>query len=225
MLPILIEGHGYALGVVGVHMEHRVRGQALFDVVQPPQQGRQVLPGGPVDGLPLKQRGRVSGGDLLPGVEQRGALLEVAQGRPGQQAVPIGEAFRRTALVMVFQAAELVVPGGEAELLEIQGGEIPAQGQGTAGGSLIQGPDIVGVQHVEGIVQLVIRGGIEPLAAEGQNVVQMNALAQPDSPGTYPLHRLAGLLPEGHGNSAGYVAAEPVHILGPVAQGLDLIVP
>lgn len=120
MLPILIEGHSYALGVVGVHMEHRVRGQALFDVVQPPQQGRQVLPCGPVDGLPLKQRGRVSGGDLLPGVEQRGALLEVAQGRPGQQAVPVGESFRRTALVMVFQAAELVVPGGEAELLEFR---------------------------------------------------------------------------------------------------------
>lgn len=30
VLPILIEGHGYALGVVGVHMEHRVRGQALL---------------------------------------------------------------------------------------------------------------------------------------------------------------------------------------------------
>ena len=167
----------------------------------------------------------MDGRDLLPGIEQGSPLLEIAQGRPGQQAVPVGEAVRRPALVVIFQAAELVVPGGKAQLLIAQGGKIPAQGHGPAGGPLIQGPDVVGVQNVEHVKQLVVRGGVKALAAEGQDVVQVDALPQPDGPGAHPFHRLPGLAPERHRHGAGHVAAEAVHILGPIAQGLDLIIP
>ena len=54
---------------------------------------------------------------------------------------------------------------------------------------------------------------------------QVYAFSQPDGPGPDLLHSPAGFLPKGHRHGAGYIATEAIHILCPVAQRINLILP
>ena len=155
--------------------------------------------------------------NLLTGIKKRGAFHKVAQRCPGQQHLLPGEAGRRPPLVVVFQAAQLVVFGGEAQFLAVNGVKIPAQRQLSFGAALVQRPKVVWVQDVEGIKQLGIGGGVVALLAEPADMLQMDAFPQPDGAGAHLLHRLPRRFPEPDRYGAGYIAAESVHISGPKA--------
>ena len=126
---------------------------------------------------------------------------------------------------MVFQAAELVILGAEAQLLPIHRVEIETQRRSALGAVLKFHPQVIGIENVEGIKQLRVRCGIEALFAEGADVRQMDALAQPNRVGTYRLDRLPRRQPKIHGDGACHVAAEAVHDACPKAERLNLIVP
>ena len=126
---------------------------------------------------------------------------------------------------MVFQAAQLIVSALKAHLLVIHGIKPPGKRQPSLSYILIQRPQVVGVQDIESREQFRIGRGIEAHLPEGLNVRQVYAFSQPDGPRPYLLHSPAGFLPKGHRHGAGYIATEAIHILCPVAQRINLILP
>ena len=85
--------------------------------------------------------------------------------------------------------------------------------------------NIIIIAGVKSLVEFRIRQAVLAVRSYPLYKTCINTLRQPECAGAHFFNRCSGPLPEIERNKGRHVTAEPVHILRPIAQGLDQVIP
>ncbi len=179
----------------------------------------------PVDGLMLEEAGLRRHRRLLPGVSQEAAIEEHREKGPVPQAVPPSETACSPFLVVVLEEPGLDRGGRQHASLEGEVVQVGSQGPFPRPGRLELGPPVIVITDIKCLVELRVAGGVMPHRPDLGHEFLVHALREPKA-GLDRRDTLSRRDPEGDGDQAGHVAAEPVHAEArPLLEGGDLVFP
>ena len=163
--------------------------------------------------------------DLLPGVDEGQAALEVVEGRPVAARGLLREDVGRAGAVMVFKEAELDIVVGIEPFLGVQPVGVLREGDGAFEVVPEVGVDVVVIGGVKRLIELGVGQARKALCAGGDMEAALNRFAQPEAAGTDGRDLCAGALPELQRDERRDIAAEAVDEAGPGLERFDLVVP